>query len=185
MAAFFDLLPRSTAQAAPARLPGMTSKVPDDRSFTDHSATSRSGTRFEVRHASFAAPAFAALRARARRGRRARRCRRQVAGIDEVTTRLQVRAAARRRRALHQRVHRRAPWTAWADRVASWLAAGLDSFVYFDNDAKVRAPYDAIGLIERLRRAAVRTSDEVGERRVPAAARCRRRWPARSRGRSR
>jgi uncharacterized protein YecE (DUF72 family) len=41
------------------------------------------------------------------------------------------------------------------DRWAAWtrehLAAGRDVFVYFDNDAKVRAPVDAMGLIGRLR----------------------------------
>jgi uncharacterized protein YecE (DUF72 family) len=57
----------------------------------------------------------------------------------------------------------------WAAKVRAWQAGeaptgeqtvgpaaprrpeGRDVFVYFDNDAKVHAPYDAIGLIERLR----------------------------------
>jgi uncharacterized protein YecE (DUF72 family) len=38
----------------------------------------------------------------------------------------------------------------WAERVRGWFGDGLDVYVYFDNDAKVRAPYDALGLIERL-----------------------------------
>jgi uncharacterized protein YecE (DUF72 family) len=38
----------------------------------------------------------------------------------------------------------------WAERVRAWLAAGLDVFVYFDNDVKVRAPYDAMSLQSRL-----------------------------------
>lgn len=38
----------------------------------------------------------------------------------------------------------------WAATVRGWLDAGLDSFVYFDNDVKVRAPYDAMALAERL-----------------------------------
>jgi uncharacterized protein YecE (DUF72 family) len=38
----------------------------------------------------------------------------------------------------------------WATRVRRWTDQGLDVYAYFDNDAKVRAPYDAIGLIERL-----------------------------------
>ncbi len=38
---------------------------------------------------------------------------------------------------------------AWAERVRGWLADG-DVFVYFDNDAKVHAPYDAIALADRL-----------------------------------
>jgi len=38
---------------------------------------------------------------------------------------------------------------AWAERVRAWLADG-DVFVYFDNDAKVHAPYDALELARRL-----------------------------------
>ena len=38
----------------------------------------------------------------------------------------------------------------WADRARGWLAEDRDVFVFFDNDIKVRAPYDAIGLAERL-----------------------------------
>ncbi|MGH8776184.1 MAG: DUF72 domain-containing protein [Jiangellaceae bacterium] len=44
----------------------------------------------------------------------------------------------------------------WAGRCVSWLAAGLDAYVYFDNDVKVRAPFDAIGLLERVRAAGTR-----------------------------
>ena len=32
----------------------------------------------------------------------------------------------------------------------AWCAEGRDVVVYFDNDAKVHAPYDAIALAERL-----------------------------------
>ena len=39
---------------------------------------------------------------------------------------------------------------AWAARVRTWTAQGRDVFVYFDNDVKVRAPFDAIALAERL-----------------------------------
>ena len=38
----------------------------------------------------------------------------------------------------------------WADRTNEWLAAGLDVYVYFDNDARGRAPHDAVGLLARL-----------------------------------
>jgi uncharacterized protein YecE (DUF72 family) len=31
-----------------------------------------------------------------------------------------------------------------------WLDRGLDVYAYFDNDVKVRAPYDAMGLRARL-----------------------------------
>lgn len=38
----------------------------------------------------------------------------------------------------------------WAGRVRGWLDSGRDAYVYFDNDAKVRAPVDAMGLIRRI-----------------------------------
>jgi uncharacterized protein YecE (DUF72 family) len=39
----------------------------------------------------------------------------------------------------------------WAEKTRRWLAAGADVHVYFDNDARGRAPHDAVALLERLR----------------------------------
>ncbi len=39
----------------------------------------------------------------------------------------------------------------WAEKVRAWTAAGQDSYVYFDNDIRGRAPYDAEALLERVR----------------------------------
>ena len=39
---------------------------------------------------------------------------------------------------------------AWGNRVREWASAGRDVYVYFDNDVKVRAPYDAMALAARL-----------------------------------
>jgi uncharacterized protein YecE (DUF72 family) len=39
----------------------------------------------------------------------------------------------------------------WARKVARWRRAGRDVYVYFDNDAKVHAPFDALRLAERVR----------------------------------
>jgi uncharacterized protein YecE (DUF72 family) len=38
----------------------------------------------------------------------------------------------------------------WADKISGWTGDGHDVYVYFDNDAKVRAPYDALALMDRL-----------------------------------
>ena len=38
----------------------------------------------------------------------------------------------------------------WAERIEVWRREGLDVYVYFDNDAKVHAPFDAIRLREKL-----------------------------------
>jgi uncharacterized protein YecE (DUF72 family) len=39
----------------------------------------------------------------------------------------------------------------WAARIRRWAREGRDVYVYFDNDAKVRAPFDALSLMSRLR----------------------------------
>ncbi len=39
---------------------------------------------------------------------------------------------------------------AWAARIRGWTAEGIDTYAYFDNDAKVKAPHDAIALADRL-----------------------------------
>jgi uncharacterized protein YecE (DUF72 family) len=39
---------------------------------------------------------------------------------------------------------------AWARKIARWRGRGLDVYVYFDNDAKVHAPFDALRLMERV-----------------------------------
>ncbi|HET9663065.1 MAG TPA: DUF72 domain-containing protein, partial [Burkholderiales bacterium] len=38
----------------------------------------------------------------------------------------------------------------WAARIREWDAAGTDVYVYFDNDVKVRAPFDALNLMDKL-----------------------------------
>ena len=38
----------------------------------------------------------------------------------------------------------------WAERIKGWRSSGLDVYCYFDNDVKVRAPYDAMALRELL-----------------------------------
>ena len=39
----------------------------------------------------------------------------------------------------------------WARRIRAWDKAGRDVYVYFDNDVKVRAPFDALNLMRKLR----------------------------------
>ncbi|EHR52972.1 hypothetical protein SacmaDRAFT_4798 [Saccharomonospora marina XMU15] len=40
--------------------------------------------------------------------------------------------------------------SAWARKITAWHAAGLDTYVYFDNDSKAKAPGDAVALAEKL-----------------------------------
>ncbi len=39
----------------------------------------------------------------------------------------------------------------WAQRMRAWDKAGKDVYVYFDNDVKVKAPFDALNLMAKLR----------------------------------
>jgi uncharacterized protein YecE (DUF72 family) len=39
---------------------------------------------------------------------------------------------------------------AWARKIRAWRASGRDVYVYFDNDIKVHAPFDAMRLAERV-----------------------------------
>jgi uncharacterized protein YecE (DUF72 family) len=41
--------------------------------------------------------------------------------------------------------------TSWARRIRGWAQDGRDVYVYFDNDVKVRAPFDALNLMRKLR----------------------------------
>jgi uncharacterized protein YecE (DUF72 family) len=43
----------------------------------------------------------------------------------------------------------------WAHQVRGWAERGTDVYVYFDNDVKVRAPFDAMALAGRL--------DDIGQ----------------------
>jgi Protein of unknown function DUF72 len=38
----------------------------------------------------------------------------------------------------------------WARRIRNWERDGRDVYVYFDNDVKVRAPFDALSLMRKL-----------------------------------
>jgi uncharacterized protein YecE (DUF72 family) len=38
----------------------------------------------------------------------------------------------------------------WARRIRRWDRSGKDVYVYFDNDVKVRAPFDALNLMDKL-----------------------------------
>ena len=40
----------------------------------------------------------------------------------------------------------------WARKIDDWRASRRDVYVYFDNDIKVHAPYDALRLAERVAR---------------------------------
>ena len=149
LAEFFDLLPRSTTEAAahaaahhdPAKL-----KEPAD---TTSPVDQRLRHALEVRHPSFRTPEFCELL-------RAHDIGMVVADsagtwpmFDEVTSDL-VYVRLHGDQELYTSGYGDAALDRWAAKVRTWAAEGLDVLVYFDNDAKVHAPFDAIALQERL-----------------------------------
>jgi uncharacterized protein YecE (DUF72 family) len=102
----------------------------------------------EVRHASFATPAFSELLQRHRVA---------VALVDdekypalEHITAGFVYARLRRSIMDEPTGYTQEALNAWARRSRDWRGAGLDCFIYFINGAKVRAPAAAKALIEQL-----------------------------------
>jgi uncharacterized protein YecE (DUF72 family) len=59
---------------------------------------------------------------------------------------------------------------AWADRIETWTRDGRDVYVYFDNDAKVHAPYNAMQLQDLVDSGSSAGSQSEGRRRSNRAA---------------
>jgi uncharacterized protein YecE (DUF72 family) len=145
-ARFLDMLPRTTRDAATlarrhdARL--------DDRAWThaEHQASLR--YTFEIRHDSFLEPSFMELL----RQHNAAFCVADTAGhfpfAEEVTADfVYVRLHGAEKLYTSGYSDDQLEW--WASRVRKWQRSG-DVYVYFDNDAKVHAPFDAMKLTSIL-----------------------------------
>ncbi len=149
LSAFFDLLPRTTAQAA-ALAQKHDEKLPEDRVLTTTDADRPLRHALEVRHDSFRNPEAVSLL----REHDIAFVVADTAGrwpfVEEVTgSFMYVR--------LHGDIELYASgYTAealdrWAEKLQRWSQKGLDVFVYFDNDAKGYAPHDALALLGRVR----------------------------------
>jgi uncharacterized protein YecE (DUF72 family) len=148
--AFFDLLPRTTHEAA-AIATAHDDKVPADRTLVTAPVDLPLRHALEVRHASFASPeAVDLLRAHDVALVVADSAGRWPA-LDQVTSdHVYVRLHGERE--LYTSGYDAASLDRWAARCREWAAAGLDVRVYFDNDAKGFAPYDACALLDRVGR---------------------------------
>ncbi len=147
LAHFFDLLPRTTGAAS--RLAAHHDARVEGRSWLTTDAERTIRHALEVRHESYVDPAFLTLL----RDHDVAIVVADSAGkwpqIRDVTSdfayiRLhgdtELYASGYTARALDD----------WARLVRGWADDGHDVFVYFDNDIKVRAPFDAIALADRL-----------------------------------
>jgi uncharacterized protein YecE (DUF72 family) len=149
LATFFDALPRRTTQAAalardhhePARLKeGADTTAPLDGPLRHV---------LEVRHESFRTPEFCALLREHDIGMVVSDSAGTWPMFDEVTANL-VYVRLHGDQELYASGYGPDALAHWAGRIRGWDAAGLDVFVYFDNDIKVHAPFDAIALAELL-----------------------------------
>jgi uncharacterized protein YecE (DUF72 family) len=147
LSSFFALLPRTTVAAA--ALAKHHDQRLDNRDWTTTDADRPLHHCLEVRHASFVVPSFRALL----RGHGIGLVVADTAGrwplLLDVTAGF-VYARLHGDAELYVSGYSDEALDAWAARVRGWRDAGLDVYVYFDNDVKVRAPFDAMALAARL-----------------------------------
>lgn len=148
MANFLALLPSTTVQAAElatehdVRLAGRVLTTTDRDRPLRHAV--------EPRHESFRDPAFRSMLADAQVALALSDAGGVWPRFDDVTADL-VYVRLHGADELYASGYSPRALDSWAERVRQWYANGLDVYLYFDNDAKVHAPFDAIALLERVR----------------------------------
>jgi uncharacterized protein YecE (DUF72 family) len=164
LVAFFDLLPRTTVHAAElARR--HDDKLSADRAFTDTEKDVPMRHCLEVRHDSFATDEAVALLREHDIGLVVADTAGKWPLLEQVTSDF-VYVRLHGAEELYVSGYTHESLDAWATKLLRWHAAGLDTYVYFDNDVKVRAPYDALALMQRC---GVRSPGGAG-RGLPVAA---------------
>ncbi len=147
LAAFFDLLPRTTEQAA-ALAKHHDDRVGDD-AVTETEADRPLRHALEVRHASFVDAGLPDLLREHDVGLVVADTAGKWPLMREVTSDF-VYVRLHGDTELYASGYDADALDRWAASVREWADAGADVYVYFDNDMKVRAPYDAMALSERL-----------------------------------
>ncbi|WP_039804328.1 DUF72 domain-containing protein [Nocardia araoensis] len=143
--AFLAGLPRSTEQAAEI------ARRHDHRVDPAHTSTDADRPMrhaLEIRHDSFVTPEFTDLLARHRVALVVADAAGRFPLLEEVTADF-VYIRLHGHDELYVSGYTDEGLDMWAEKIRSW-AASLDVYTYFDNDAKVRAPRDAMALRERL-----------------------------------
>ena len=147
LAAFFDLLPRTTTAAA--ALARQHDDRLDGRAWTETDADRPLRHVLEVRHPTFHDPAFVELLRRHDVGLVVADTAGRWPFLDDVTSSL-VYVRLHGGEELYVSGYDDAALATWADRIQGWADAGRDVHVYFDNDVKVHAPFDAQRLAAML-----------------------------------
>jgi uncharacterized protein YecE (DUF72 family) len=145
---FFDLLPRSTAAAA-LLAAGHDDKLSGDRVWAQTDADRPLRHALEVRHDTFCTDEAVQLLA----DHDIALVVADTAGRWPLLERLTsdfMYVRLHGDEELYVSGYSPAALDSWATRIRAWAGQGQDVYVYFDNDVKVHAPYDALGLMERL-----------------------------------
>jgi uncharacterized protein YecE (DUF72 family) len=144
---FFTMLPRTTVEAAELaarhdeRLDGRALTVAESRTPLRHA--------LEVRHPSFTDPGFPDLLRAHDIGLVIADAAADWPYLEQVTADFAY-VRLHGSTELYTSGYTPEALDEWAERIRAWTADGLDTYAYFDNDAKVRAPFDALALSERL-----------------------------------
>ncbi|MGI8577692.1 MAG: DUF72 domain-containing protein [Nocardioidaceae bacterium] len=158
---FFELLPRTTAQVAELAS-RHDEKVPADRALVAAELDQPVRHALEVRHASFATDAAIDVVRRHNVGLVLADTANRWPWINAITSDW-VYVRLHGDQELYTSGYSDVALDQWADKVLGWAQQGLDVYVYFDNDVKVRAPYDAMSLAQRVtQRGAHRSAEPRG-----------------------
>jgi uncharacterized protein YecE (DUF72 family) len=147
LAAFFEMLPRDTEQALAlarrrdSRLTGRARLAIDARRPVRHAV--------EIRHQSFMTDDFIALLKRYDIGLVVADTAGKWPKMFEVTSDF-VYVRLHGDVVIYTSGYTNRALGLWARRIRAWHAARKDVYVYFDNDVKVRAPFDALMLMKKL-----------------------------------
>ncbi|MEP6631033.1 MAG: DUF72 domain-containing protein [Lapillicoccus sp.] len=149
MADFFDRLPRSTTDAA-GLAHGHDDKVKEGRILVD--AVDERPVRhvLEARHPSFDSGEAAELLRANDIGTVWADAAGKFPVIDADTSEVRY-VRLHGHTELYASGYTAPELDAWAERCRAWRDQGRDVYVYFDNDARGHAPWDAMGLEERVR----------------------------------
>lgn len=147
LAAFFDLLPCTTSAAA--ALARQHDERLDGRAWTETDADRPLRHVLEVRHPTFHDPTFVELLRRHDVGLVVADTAGRWPFLEDVTSSL-VYVRLHGGEELYVSGYDDAALATWADRIRDWADAGQDVHVYFDNDVKVHAPFDAQRLAAML-----------------------------------
>ncbi len=147
LASFFDLLPRTTTEAA--ALAGRHDERLDGRALTEAEDDRPMRHCLEVRHPTFVDAGLPELLREHDIGLVVADTAGKWPLMRDVTSDV-VYVRLHGDTELYASGYDDEALDRWAAQVRGWAEDGADVFVYFDNDMKVRAPFDAMALAERL-----------------------------------